>query len=222
VRSLEHELKARRFPILKLQLIRKKAETNPLWLIHPPNASLKDRENEGTLQQKQAADISNVMLVTTHTTSGCGGKTHLHVQLNTGMDLTEVTLNKEYRHGFDIHREMGQQRVHSRPIFTSRLSTQIKDELCTSTRRRLSTRDKLEVFEHTGVPTQEYDITLPCGIRKQALPFRNYRQWGEWTMKSATPQTGAINAREQKIVELRRQKALGDMKRNNARENRQQ
>jgi hypothetical protein len=233
VRSLEHELKARRAPTIKLQLIRKKAETNPLWLIHPPNASLEDRENEVTLQQQQAADISNVMLVTTHTTSGCGGKTHLHVQLNTGTDLTEVTLNKKYRHGFDIHRGMGQQRVHSRPIFTSRLSTLVtnwktnartlvKDELCTSTRRHLSTRYKLEVFEHTGVPTQEYDITLPCGIRKQALPFRNYRQWGEWTMKSATPQAGAINAREQKIVELRRQKALEDIKRNNARADRQQ
>ena len=94
VRSLEHELKERRVPIIKLQLIRKKAETNPLWLIHPPNASPKDRENEVTLQQQQAANISNVTLVTTHTTSGCGDKTHLHVQLNTGTDLTEVTLNK--------------------------------------------------------------------------------------------------------------------------------
>ena len=41
-------------------------------------------------------------------------------------------------------------------------------------------------------------------------------------MKSATPQAGAINARDQKIVELRRQKALGDIKRNNAREDCQQ
>ena len=112
-----------------------------------------------------------------HTTSGCGGKTHLHVQLNTGTDLTEVTLSKKYRHGFDIHREMGQQSVHSRPIFTSHLFTQVKDEICTTTHRQLSARYKLEVFEHTGVPAQEYDIlTVPCGIRKQALPFRNYRQ----------------------------------------------
>ena len=41
-------------------------------------------------------------------------------------------------------------------------------------------------------------------------------------MKTATPQAGAIKAREQKIVELRRQKALGDIKRNNARTDRQQ
>jgi hypothetical protein len=68
VRSLEHELKERRVPIIKLQLIRKKkAETNPLWLIHPPNASPKDRENEVALQQQQAANISNVTFWSPHT-----------------------------------------------------------------------------------------------------------------------------------------------------------
>ena len=45
-------------------------------------------------------------------------------------------------------------------------------------------------------------------------------------MKTATAlghgQAGAINAREQTIVELRRQKALGDIKRNNAKAGRQQ
>jgi hypothetical protein len=85
------------------------------------------RENEVTLQQQEAADISNVMLVTTHTASGCGGKTHLHVQLNTGMDLTEVTLNKKYRHGFDIHRERDgaatcpfPTNIHKPPLHTSK------------------------------------------------------------------------------------------------------
>ena len=54
VRSFEHELKERRVPITKLQLIRKKPEINPLCLIHPFT------ENEFALQQQQAADISNV------------------------------------------------------------------------------------------------------------------------------------------------------------------
>ena len=47
-------------------------------------------------------------------------------------------------------------------------------------------------------------------------------QWENGQGETATTRAGAINAREQKIVELRRQKALDDIKRNNARADRQQ
>ena len=47
-------------------------------------------------------------------------------------------------------------------------------------------------------------------------------QWENQHGETVATWTGAVNAREQKVVELRRQKALDDIKRNNAREDRQQ
>jgi len=47
-------------------------------------------------------------------------------------------------------------------------------------------------------------------------------QWENQHGETVTTWTGAVNAREQKIVELRRQKALDDIKRSNAREDRLQ
>jgi len=68
---------------------------------------------------------------------------------------------------------MGRQRVHGRPLFVNRKSEKVKDGIVTTSRRQLTTKSRLDIFDCTGVPAQEYDITLPCGIRREALPIRH-------------------------------------------------
>jgi hypothetical protein len=52
-------------------------------------------------EKADAADIANAELASTCTGSGHGGRNHLHMQLNTGAELTEVKLTTTYRHGYD-------------------------------------------------------------------------------------------------------------------------
>jgi len=103
---------------------------------------------------------------------------------------------------------MGGQRVHSRPLFTNRKIKHIKDGITTTSRGQLSAKNRLEIFEHTGVTAHEYDITLPCGIRRETLPIRhNINPAGD----------AALRQREEQIVVLRRKKALTELTRERAR-----
>jgi hypothetical protein len=52
----------------------------------------------------------------------------------------------------------------------------------------------MEIFAHTGVPALEYDISLPCGMRRKALPIRNGLREGGNNVKY----------REAKVVQLQR------------------
>jgi hypothetical protein len=96
VRSQEHEMRTRRKPIVELQLTRKQAEVN---LLSTPATT----EVETARRKADAADISNVELASTCTSSGCAGRDHLQMQLNTDTELTKVELNTTYRHRYDIH-----------------------------------------------------------------------------------------------------------------------
>ena len=135
-------------------MIRKIAEENLL-------STLADSEEEHKIRIQEAADISNVELLTTSLSRGTPCRTNTHMQLIHDFDRAEIEICLTYRHAFDIHRCMGGQRVHSRPLFTSRRIKHIKDGITTTSRCQLSAKNRLEIFEHTGVTTEEYDITLP-------------------------------------------------------------
>jgi hypothetical protein len=181
-------MRTHRKPIVELRLTRKQAEVNLL-------STLALTEAETASEKADAADTSNVELASNCTGSGRGGRDHLHMQLNTGTKLTKVELTTTYRHGYNIHRRMGRQRVQSRPIFVSRKMADVRDGISTTSRRQLSTKYRPEIFAHTGVPAQEYDISLPCGMRREALPIRNE------LMQLATGQHD-VNDREQRLVTL--------------------
>ena len=76
-----------------------------------------------------------------------------------------------------------------------------------------SAKNRLEIFEHTGVTTQEYDITIPCGIRREALPIRHDIN------RAGTP---ALHQREKQIVRLRREQDLTNLTRTREKADRKQ
>ena len=200
VRSLEHEMQTRNKPTIALLLIRRAPEQN--LLVTPA-----DTDEEKSLRRMQAAAISNVELLTTSLPCGIPNITYMHMQLTHDYDRTEVEIHQTYRHAFDIHRCMGRQRVHVRPLFVSRESEKIRDGIVTTSRRQLTTKSRLDIFDCTGVPAQEYDITLPCGIRREALPIRH----------NINPAGAvALRQREEQIVILRRKKALAELTRERA------
>jgi hypothetical protein len=88
----------------------------------------------------------------------------------------------------------------------------VRDGISTTSRRQLSTKYRLEIFAHTGVPAQEYDISLPCGMRREALcalPIRNE------LLQLVTGQN-AVNDREQRLVTLQRQHDREEYRRQHA------
>jgi hypothetical protein len=106
------------------------------------------------------------------------GTTCTYMQLNKGTELTKVELwsspRHTYRHGYDIHRRMWADNVSSHDQYSlAAKMADVRDGISTTSRRQLSTKYRLEIFAHTGVPAQEYDISLPCGMRREALPVRN-------------------------------------------------
>jgi hypothetical protein len=106
---------------------------------------------------------------------------------------------------------MRPQRVNSRQVFSnSNRSNDIRDRLQTATRRYLSTAHRLEPHAHTGVPVpaQEYDITLPCGIRREATPYRNGLR-----LARAIDVTPEVKARAELVVRQRRNLALAKQRR---------
>jgi hypothetical protein len=74
VRSLQHEMRTRRLPTITLLLIRKIAEQN---LLSTPAGS----EEEHEIRKQEAADISNVELLTTSLSRGTPCRTNTHMQL---------------------------------------------------------------------------------------------------------------------------------------------
>jgi hypothetical protein len=65
------------------------------------------------------------------------------------------------------------QRVHTRPGFiltkAERNKVPVRDEIHVNDCRALSTTARIQTYADKGVPSHEYDITLPAGIRREAL-----------------------------------------------------
>ena len=135
------------------------------------------------------------------------------MQLAHDFDRTEVEIHQTYRHAFDIHRYMGRQRVNGRPLFANRKNEKVKDGIVTTSRRQLTTKSRLDIFDCTGVPAQEYDLTLPCGIRREALPIRH---------NISTTCAPVLCQRERHIMTLRRKKDMEDLTRNREKADRKQ
>jgi hypothetical protein len=169
-------VRRRRKPVVELRLTRQQIEMNPLRDSNSDGDSTHLHTPEEIAKEKvDAADIANVELVSICTDSSQNGRQHLHMQVNTGAELADakLTIYKTYRHGYDIHRRMNRQRVQARPTFVSRKSPGVRDGISATSRRQLSTKNRLQIFAHTGVPAQEYDISLPSGMRCETLPIRN-------------------------------------------------
>ena len=94
VRSLEQEMQTRSEPTIALLLIRRAPEQNLL-------ATPADTDEEKSLRKVQAADISNVELLTTSLPHGAPDRTYMHMQLVHDYDRTEVEIHQTYRHAFD-------------------------------------------------------------------------------------------------------------------------
>ena len=135
VRSLEHEMQTRNKPTIALLLIRRAPEQN--LLVTPA-----DTDEEKSLRRMQAAAISNVELLTTSLPCGIPNITYMHMQLTHDYDRTEVEIHQTYRHAFDIHRCMGRQRVHVRPLFVGREREKVRDGIVTTSRRQLTIDNK--------------------------------------------------------------------------------
>jgi hypothetical protein len=154
--------------------------------LHKPGEIAKER--------MEADDIANVELVTICIVDGQNDRRHPHMQMNAGAELTDVKLTRTYRHGYNIHRRMNRQRVQTRPMFVSRTRPGVREGIITTSRRQLSTEHRMEIFAHTGVPALVYDISLPCGMRREALSIRNgLREGGD-----------NVKYREAKVVQLQR------------------
>ena len=202
VRTLEQQAAARHLPTITLRLTRPCVEINPLATLDT------DTLNADTDTQRRmhlSLSCSAILSVTTQRT---GLRRQPYIQLSRS-ESTKVSLTDVYKYAFDIHRQMGLQRVNSRPVFSnSNSSNDIRDRLQTATRRYLSTAHRLELHAHTGVPAQEYDITLPCGIRRKAMPYRN----GLRPETIGTTQR-PWRARDERVVRQRRNLALAKQQR---------
>ena len=153
VRTLEQRLSARRAPTIVLRLTRPQVEVNPLAeFVGNDEAAMRDPPRAN----RMALDASCSEVKATRHAAGASGHR-----------------KSASRYAYDIHRQMGPQRVHSRPTFhygaSNRQRCQVRHEVHVADGRAKSTAERLEIFACTGVTASEYEVLLPGGMRREAL-----------------------------------------------------
>jgi hypothetical protein len=153
VRALEQRLSARRAPAVVLRLTRPQVEVNPLAeFVGDDEAAMRGPPRAN----RMAFNASCSEFKATRRAAGARG-------YRKGTS----------RYAYDIHRQMGPQRVHSRPTFhygaSNRQRCPVRHEVHVTDGRAKSTAERLEIFACTGVPASEYEVLLPGGMRREAL-----------------------------------------------------